>query len=252
MSSHKFSQYLLDKYADDFKVATNHPFLEQAGKGTIDPQPLREWLKQDYLYAFVGYIKFASSLLSKLPLASATENRNIARAVEVLTFSLSNVKRETDFFLATAAEHGLAVFGDSASQSQGLGQAASDAHNNNGLLGEYKDVTRGYVDFLHAIGGLGSIEEGFTLLWAMEKAYFTAWSNAKELLKPFENPTETQKALKKFIDNWTNDEFKEFVDGCEEIMDGAGIDPSSQTGKACEEVFKRTLWLEQRFWPDVN
>ncbi|WVQ94416.1 hypothetical protein IAU59_001495 [Kwoniella sp. CBS 9459] len=240
MSDQKFSQYLLDKYADDFKLATNHPFLRQAGEGTIDAQPLREWLKQDYLYAFVGYIKFASSLLSKLPLAYATEDRNVARAVEVLTFSLSNVKRETDFFLATAAEHGLAVFGDSASRID------------NELLGEYKEVTRGYVDFLHAIGGLGSIEEGFTLLWAMEKAYFTAWTNAKTYLKPFENPTETQKALEKFIDNWTNEEFKHFVDGCEEIMDGAGIKPDSQTGKACEEVFKRTLWLEQRFWPNVE
>ncbi|OCF34586.1 hypothetical protein I316_03627 [Kwoniella heveanensis BCC8398] len=241
MSGQKFSEYLLEKYAEDFKVATNHPFLQQAGEGTIDAQPLREWLKQDYLYAFVGYIKFASSLLSKLPLASAPEQPNIARAVEVLTFSLSNVKRETDFFLSTAAEHGLAVF-DSKFQS----------HAASGLLGEYKEVTRGYVDFLHAIGGLGSIEEGFTLLWAMEKAYFTAWSNAKTHLRPIENPTETQKALAKFIDNWTNEEFKEFVDGCEEIMDAAEIEVGSQTGKACEEVFKRTLWLEQRFWPEVN
>ena len=37
-----------------------------------------------------------------------------------------------------------------------------------GLLGEYNEITRAYVDFLHAVGGVGAVEEGFVLLWAME------------------------------------------------------------------------------------
>jgi hypothetical protein len=36
-------------------------------------------------------------------------------------------------------------------------------------LGEYKEVTRSYVDFLWGVGAGGSLEEGLVLLWAMEK-----------------------------------------------------------------------------------
>ncbi|WWC59986.1 uncharacterized protein I303_102549 [Kwoniella dejecticola CBS 10117] len=237
----KFTDYLLDKYAGDFKAATTHPFLQAAGEGTIASEPLREWLKQDYLYAYVGYIKFASALLSKIhlsPTSSSLSPSNVSRSVEVLAFSLANVKRETDFFLATASQYKLGVF---------------DGYNarQDPLLGEYNEITRAYVDFLHAIGGLGSIEEGLTLLWGMEKAYYEAWSFAKSHTFPSENLTETQKALEQFIDNWTNSEFKQFVDGCAEILDGSNVQLGSDLAQRCEDVFKRTLWLEQRFWPSV-
>ncbi|WWC68993.1 uncharacterized protein I206_102929 [Kwoniella pini CBS 10737] len=242
----KFTEYLLDKYADDFKIATTHPFLKSAGEGTIASEPLREWLKQDYLYAYVGYIKFASSLLSKLHLSpnssSINPTSNISRSVEIITFSLSNVKRETDFFLSTSSKFNLSIFEN------------SNQDNNNNLLGEYNEITRSYVDFLHSIGGLGSIEEGLTLLWCMEKAYYEAWSFAKSHSHKFPNENElnqTQKALKEFINNWTNFEFKEFVDGCEEILNGSNIQLNSDLAERCEDVFKRTLWLEQRFWPSV-
>jgi hypothetical protein len=42
---------------DDFDTATRHPFLLSAGQGTLDKDVLERWLRQDYLYAFVGYVK---------------------------------------------------------------------------------------------------------------------------------------------------------------------------------------------------
>ena len=41
----------------DFKIATTHPFLVRCGELSIEEEVLSKWLKQDYLYAFVGYIK---------------------------------------------------------------------------------------------------------------------------------------------------------------------------------------------------
>ncbi|WVQ83539.1 hypothetical protein IAT38_005680 [Cryptococcus sp. DSM 104549] len=255
MSGIKFTEYLLNKYAADFEKATTHPFLEQAGTGTIDAKPLRAWLKQDYLYAYVGYPKFAASILSHLalPTPQSTPNTNTARALSLLTFSLSNVVRETSFFVDTAREHGLDVFAPELVGAEGHG--GRDGAEG-GLLGEYGEVTRSYVDFLHAVGGVGSVQEGLVVLWGMEIAYLTAWRHAKSLrpaslLAPDANLTETQKALIKFVDNWTCDEFVEFVKECAEVVDGAGIEVGSEIGERCEEVFKRTLWLEQRFWPSV-
>ncbi|KJE02401.1 hypothetical protein I311_03798 [Cryptococcus gattii NT-10] len=248
MPSQKFTEYLLNKYADDFKAATTHPFLEQAGKGVIDPKSLRAWLKQDYLYAYVGYIKFASSVLSHLhiPTPLSTPSPNTSKAISVLTFSLANVKRETDFFVSTAKAHGLDVFSPDANDGA-----------EGGLLGEYNEITRAYVDFLHAVGGVGAVEEGLVLLWAMEIAYLTAWRNAKSLRPETltsadpSSLSQTQQALLKFVDNWTSDEFVEFVTDCADIVDGAGIEIGSALAERCETVFKRTLWLEQRFWPSV-
>lgn len=67
------------------------------------------------------------------------------------------MKRETDFFVSTANAHGLDVFSPDANDGA-----------EGGLLGEYNEITRAYVDFLHAVGGVGAVEEGFVLLWAME------------------------------------------------------------------------------------
>lgn len=106
------------------------------------------------------------------------------------------------------------------------------------------------------------------------QAYLTAWRNAKSLRPETltsadpSSLSQTQQALLKFVDNWTSDEFVEFVTDCAEIVDGAGIEIGSALAERCEtvspkfrfhntatdqsfQVFKRTLWLEQRFWPSV-
>ena len=81
-------------------------------------------------------------------------------AIPLLSFSLSNVKRETDFFVETAKEHGLDIH---------PGGSMPVINEENGL-GEYEVITRAYVDFLWGTGAGGSVEEGLVLLWAMEKA----------------------------------------------------------------------------------
>ncbi|KAK1920793.1 hypothetical protein DB88DRAFT_501073 [Papiliotrema laurentii] len=249
MSGKTYTQYLLDKYRSDFDAATQHPFLLATGDGSIDQAVLTQWLRQDYLYAYVGYLKFASLLLSRLPLPtsppgpdSSPRTQALGRAIPLLTFSLANIKRETDFFVQTAQDHGLDL------HPQGR---MPDAPGPDGLLGPYTALTRSYVDFLGATAAMGSLEDGLVLLWAMEKAYHTAWSYAKRFVpsQPAQSPKEA--ALRLFVDNWTCDEFVGFVRDCTDVVDGLEIDPDSETGKQAEEVFKRTLWLEQRFWPSA-
>ena len=50
-------------------MATQHPFLVAAGDGTIDEEALTKWLRQDYLYAYVGYTKVSGlrSIYIKVP-----------------------------------------------------------------------------------------------------------------------------------------------------------------------------------------
>jgi hypothetical protein len=68
------------------------------------------------------------------------------------------------------------------------------------------------------------------------KAYFEAWSFAKSHTAPISNPTETQKALEKFIDNWTCDEFVGFVKHCQEVVDGLELEKDQELAQKCEQV----------------
>ena len=72
----------------------------------------------------------------------------------------------------------------------------------------------------------------------LKQAYYTAWSYTKSHLPTdLTNSTQPkQKALLKFIDNWTNDEFKKFVDECKEVFDGLEIEPGTEIGNRCEDV----------------
>ena len=81
------------------------------------------------------------------------------QAVPLLTFSLSNVHREANFFIQTAKEHGLELHPNGVMPETKAG----------GLLGPYEEVTRSYIDFLWATAAGGSVEDGLVLLWAMEE-----------------------------------------------------------------------------------
>ncbi|ODO06238.1 hypothetical protein L198_01470 [Cryptococcus wingfieldii CBS 7118] len=124
----------------------------------------------------------------------------------------------TEFFVDTAKQHGLNVF------SQEANDGAEEGGK--GLLGEYNEVTRVYVDFL--------------------QAYLTAWQYAKTFHKELAaadpaSLTQTQQALVKFVDNWTCDEFVEFVEGCAEIVDGAGMLGSRPGARWLRGVKRRCL-----------
>jgi hypothetical protein len=73
---------------------------------------------------------------------------------------------------------------------------------------------------------------------ADDQAYFEAWSFAKSHSSPITDPTETQKALEKFIDNWTCDEFVGFVDHCQEVVDGLELENDQEMSKRCEQASK--------------
>lgn len=114
--------------------------------------------------------QYASLLLSRLPYptlpsshdsnTSMTRQETLYKAISVLIFSLQNVHRETRFFASTAAKFDLDLF---------PGGEIPDVQGKSGLLGEYEEVTRSYVDFLHGIAMSGSVEEGLIVLWSMEK-----------------------------------------------------------------------------------
>lgn len=107
------TSWLLASTPQSFKRATTHPFLASAGKGTLPKCTLSQWLSQDRLYA-QSYIRFIGFLLAKIRLSTQSYNfspdhpqSTNTQAVNVLIDALVNIRRELQFFEATAAEYNL-------------------------------------------------------------------------------------------------------------------------------------------------
>lgn len=60
------------------------------------------------------------------------------------------------------------------------------------------------------------------------------------------------RALEAFISNWTSEEFRDFVEQIATLLDEYSANHSpreyEELKKRAEEVWRWTLWYEERFW----
>ncbi|GES58578.1 transcription regulator PAB1642 [Aspergillus terreus] len=219
--------------------ATTHPFLSAAGKGLLPAPTLSQWLSQDRLYA-QAYVRFIGLLLSKLQLpvvpgaASPT-----TRAAGILIDAVVNIQRELQFFEDVAREYALDL-------NAGAGEGAFGP----------TPITHAYIDMFMAAGSPGvSVLEGLVVLWATEVCYLRAWRYAASFLgeKPAGGRDADGGALReRFIPNWSSAEFEQFVDSIGEVVDAMGESVDGEMLGKCERWWKQVVWLEERFWPDVQ
>ncbi|CAE6403341.1 unnamed protein product [Rhizoctonia solani] len=231
ITSHLLSQTKSPAYI----AATNHPFLEQAGEGTLPASTLAHWLYQDRIYAAHAYPRFVGVLIAKIPFETrdlASFRSEVTRAegvnrqiLECLSFSLGNIVQEVKFFESTAG---------------------SIEVQNSGEIEVERQETRNYTAEMARVANLGTLEEGLVFLWAMEKMYLDAWTFASQQ-KAQERPS----GLNAFITNWTSEAFKKFVDDLEKLVDLLGIEPRSDSWRRAEATWNRVVELEKEFWPNV-
>ncbi|KAJ1310037.1 hypothetical protein OPQ81_006790 [Rhizoctonia solani] len=231
LTSHLLSQANSPAYI----AATNHPFLQQAGQGTLPESTLAHWLYQDRIYAAHAYPRFVGLLIAKIPFQTrdlASFRSDVTRAestnrriLECLSFSLGNIVQEVKFFETTAG--------------------SIDTQNSTEIESE-RPETRNYTAEMARVASLGTLEEGLVFLWAMEKMYLDSWTFASR-----QTGQGRSKGLNAFITNWTSDEFKKFVDDLERLVDLLDIEPGSDAWRQAEIIWNRVIELEEEFWPKV-
>jgi thiaminase/transcriptional activator TenA len=118
-----------------------HPFLAQAGDGSLRRDTFDRWLVADH-YFVVGFRRFLTGLVTLAP---------DEHAADVLAAGLGALQAELDLFRREAATRGL------------------------DLDAEPGPIVLGYTAFLRA-----SLQDGYpvalAVLYGAEKAYFDAWS----------------------------------------------------------------------------
>ena len=114
--SESFTSSLLSVHKDLHASATQHPFLVEAGKGSLSASALCEWLVQDKYYQ-VAYVNFIGSLLVKLDLSSCVfplqqstdlNGEDLSwTTFNLLVDSLTAIREEIGFYDKTAAKYKL-------------------------------------------------------------------------------------------------------------------------------------------------
>jgi thiaminase/transcriptional activator TenA len=96
---------------------------------------------------------------------------------------------------------------------------------------------RKYQDFLLALQYKPYVVQ-IICIWALEKAYFDSWSSALPGAPKY----------KEFIDRWTSDAFRDYVDGLEAAVDKAMAGASKEELAIADVYFMWIVRYEKDFW----
>jgi thiaminase len=264
-SPKSLTAHLLTLSTPSFTLATQSPFLSHAATNKLPKHLLSQWLANDLLY-MRGYINLAGELLSiiKLPVAPASPNKDDSsdavehRLVDWLVDALVNIRREERFFVDVSGKYDIDV---------GItdeNRVVDEERKNEGLkrfewlfgnaMGEYGKKEGAVLPWL----------EGVVLFWATEKVYYTAWTWAREQMDSVRDGKGSWDDMadimqKEFIPNWTNEEFKAFIERLEGILDdGVNKAVDGDRGRwvgildRAEKVWRQVLDAEALFWPKVE
>ncbi|AUV82718.1 thiaminase II [Salinigranum rubrum] len=191
----------------------DHPMVAQLGEGTLDEDPFRYWVRQDYVY-LVEY-----SRVFALGAAKAPDLRRLGTFAELLE---STVNTEMDLHRKYAAE-----FGVSEQELEAT---------------EPSPTTRAYTDFLVRTASIGTFGD---LVAALLPCMWGFNATARRLDARGRPNHEGYAA---WIDMYAGEEFTELTEWCLDLMDDVAADASDGTRERYRDLFVLSGRYEYRFW----
>lgn len=185
----------------------SHPFLLGTRDGTLPRETFIRWMQQDYLFVEAA-IPFFGVLLSKAP---SRHRRPISKAIDAL-------HKELDLFRERAAAVGAGLEGV-----------------------EPAFICHAYIQFLMATAYQRTYAEGYTVLYAAEKAYHDSWKVVQAGLDPSSPWTP-------FVENWAGDAFHSYVAYLEAELDLLAETVGPEERARMSGLFRHTTLYEIAFW----
>lgn len=190
-----------------------HPMVEQLGEGTLDEEPFRYWLRQDYVY-LIEY-----SRLFALGAAKAPTLDRMGTMAELLE---STIDTEMSLHRSYA-------------DSFGVSPAELEATTPS-------PTTRAYTDFLIRTASMGSFGDiAAVLLPCM-------WGFNETGKRLAERGTPDHERYAEWIEMYSGEEFTELTDWCKDLMDEIGADATETERERYRELFLTSARYEYRFW----
>jgi thiaminase/transcriptional activator TenA len=208
-----FTDDLHDDAEEIWTAILAHPMVERLGEGTLDEEPFRYWVRQDYVY-LIEYARVFALGATKAP---ALEH--MGTFAELLE---STINTEMDLHRSYAAEFGI---------SEGDLEATDPS-----------PTTRAYTDFLvrtAAVGDFGDLVAALLpCMWGFNEA-------GKRLAA---DGLPDHAGYADWIEMYSGEEFTELTEWCMDLMDEVAADAPAEDRERYRELFLTSARYEYRFW----
>lgn len=190
-----------------------HPFVRGIGDGTLDLEPFKYWIRQDYLF-LIDYAR-----LLALAAARAPDLDTMTRFADLLNSTLAT---EMELHRGYSAQFGV---------------------TRDELEREHAGpTTRAYADFLLRVASLGDyLELVAALLPCM-------WGFAEIGARLAERPAPADLRYSAWIDMYAAPEFQQLAAWCRDLLDRLAEGSSSAQATAAEQAFLTSSQWELAFW----
>jgi len=190
-----------------------HPMVEALGEGTLDEEPFRYWVRQDYVY-LIEYARVFAYGAAKAP-----DLERMGTFAELLG---STLEEEMDLHREYAAEFGI---------------TAADLERT-----DPSPTTRAYTDFLVRVAAAGTFGD----LVAALLPCMWGFNETGRRLAADGYPEEDRYA--EWIDTYAGAEFTELTEWCMDLMDEVAEGATAAERERYRTLFETSGRYEYRFW----
>lgn len=190
-----------------------HPMVTALGEGTLDEEPFRYWVRQDYRY-LIEYGRMFALGASNAP--------NLGRMGTFAELLDSTINTEMDLHRSYAAEFGIDE--DELEQTR------------------MSPTTRGYTDFLVRTAATGTFGDTVAALLPC----MWGFNAVGERLAADGLPEDDRYA--DWIETYSGDEFTELTTWCKALMDDVAADATDTERDRYLDLFRTSARYEYRFW----
>jgi len=196
-----------------WEATLSHPMVEQLGEGTLDEEPFRYWVRQDYVYLVEYSRVFAHGV------ASAPDLERMGTFAELLD---ETINTEMDLHRSYAAE-----FGITASELEAT---------------EPSPTTRAYTDFLVRVSAEGTFGDLVAALLPCMWGFNVTGKRLAERGRP------DHEGYAEWIDTYAGEEFSELTEWCKGLMESVWADATAAERDRYRDLFETSARYEYRFW----
>ncbi|RDZ62595.1 thiaminase II [Haloferax sp. Atlit-12N] len=208
-----FTDTIRDEADEFWSAILDHPMVVRLGEGSLDEEPFRYWVRQDYVY-LVEY-----SRLFALGAAKAPTLDSMGTFASLLE---STVNEEMDLHRSYAAEFG-------------IDPAELEATTPS-------PTTRAYTDFLVRTATLGSFGDIVAALLPC------MWGFNETGLRLADAGIPDHDQYAAWVEMYAGDEFTELTDWCKALMDDVAASATESDRERYRDLFRTSAQYEYLFW----
>lgn len=208
-----FTNDLTDVAEPIWDAILDHPMVVELGAGTLDEEPFRYWVRQDYRY-LVDYARSFAHGTAKAP-----DLDRMGTFAELLETTIDS---EMDLHRAYAAE-----FDISEEELEAT---------------EPSPTTRAYTDFLVRVAATGTFGDLVAALLPCMWGFNETGNRLAEGGLPEDD------RYAEWVRTYSGDEFTERAEWCKDLMDDVAERANQRERDRFRELFRTSARYEYRFW----